>query len=764
MNSPLKHAAAVLAAVTLGTAAQAAPLGRIYPEPQKVASDFKSFPVSKEKLEIIFHSDGGELFRLAESIYTGELAALPQAADAPKLEIHAGLLDDMTGFFDPKAELLPPQGYVLKLVSASPEKAVVAIGGEDKRGVLYGFCSLAQLLTAKDGAAVQNFADVVDYPVWRGRFVSDYLSSHNEVGYRALVANKISGLAAMLQNNWRNPEWWDKNRPVFELVKRYRDMGALDFMALLHIYQHDKKLKQLNIASEDDLRELVAVCRKLAESGFTYIMIGADDITPVDNLQGFIPYHKEEQERFGGVGAAHGYMMKRLYEALHPDFPDLKLSMVGAPYAIGHGIGRPEIDRYLIEWGKNAPKDVMWVWTGKGVFSPEVRSSELARVSSLLSGQKIFLFDNSNGFFSPLPRWETRFYPGMEADNDGIVYMNGCFFRGGYRNSEALRYLSSCDYLWNPTKYDPKRSYDAALETLMGRDAVAPVNRLRDIMISYDCAEYTGDRSGLIASPAEFQAALDEVGKLRDADGGKLRIGLDRIAIRVERAKVFDAFKRPETDIFRMAAPNKLDGVLSPGEWDSAAAIRLENADGSPDDAPTTVRIAYDADGIRLAFDIPAAKPLPETAKMRDDEAVFASPEAVEVFLQFVPAGPDTIGSYLHFCFDSAGNRYDERACTGPLIWNGDWQVAVAETPTGWSAELFIRPDVAYASTRVIQEEDSMFFIDEELGSAPAAPASGQTWLANFHRVGNRSGKVQSWGKGGFKFHMPGYFGALNLK
>ncbi|MDD4817399.1 MAG: beta-N-acetylglucosaminidase domain-containing protein [Victivallaceae bacterium] len=763
MNLPWKIAAALMTAAA-AVVATAAPIGRIYPEPQNILTAVRAFPVSAENVSLIFHSGGGELFELADSIYIGELAALPPSPGAAKLEIHAGLLDDMTDFFDAKANLLPPQGYVIKLAASAPEKNVIAVGAEDRRGVLYGLCSLAQLLEVRDGAAVQNVADVADYPVWRERFVSDYFSSHSEAGYRAVVASKISGVAAMLQNNWRNPEWWEKNRPVFELVRRYRDMGALDFMALLHIYQQDKKLKQLNIANEDELLELIASCRKLAEAGFSFIMIGADDITPVDNQQGFIPYHSEEQERFGGVGAAHGYMMKRLYDALHPDFPDLKLSMVGAPYGLSHGIGRPEIDRYLIEWGKNAPTEVMWVWTGKGVFSPEVRSSELAKVTSLLSGQKVYLFDNSNGFFSPLPRWETKFYPGMEIDNDGIVYLNGCFFRNNFRNSEALRFLTTCDYLWNPAKYDPERSFNTALETLMGRDAVAPVNRLRDIMIAYDCAEYTGDRSKLAASPAEFQSALDEVGKLRDATGSRLNIGLERIAARVKRAENFAAYRRPSADIGRLSVPIVLDGVLSPGEWDSAAAIKLENADGSADAAATVVRLAYDDGGVWLGFDIPAAKPLPETAKMRDDEAVFASPDAVELFLQFVPAAPDAVGAYLHFCFDSASNRYDERSCSGPLGWDGDWQLAVAETPTGWSAELFIRPAAAFASSRVIQEEDSMFFIDDVLGKTPAPPASGQVWLANFHRVENHTGTVQSWGKGGFKFHLPGYFGELNLK
>lgn len=760
----MKTLATCCAAVLFGLAAAAAPIGKIYPEPQKILSEPVDLPVAKSKTSVVFHADRPEpLFEMGRQIYLEELEKAGDNPAALSIEIHAGLFNNpaIDAFFGNRPVLLPPQGYAIRLVSSTPEKTVVAIGGADERGVLYGFCSLAQLLSADGGRTVQKVVNVEDYPVWRERFISDYFASQSLAGYKFAVANKISGVAAILQDNWRKPEWWEKVKPSLEAVKSMHDSGALDFMMLIHIYRNKKEDKQLNIASDQEVGELIDACRRLADYGVTYIMIGADDTTPVDLEKGYIPYHQEEIARFGSVGAAHGYLMKRLYEALIPDYPNLKLSMVGAPYSVGHGIGRKVVDQYMIDWGRNAPKDVMWVWTGKGVFSPEVNSMELAKFTDLLSGQKVYLFDNSNGFNSPLARWETGFYPGMEVDNDGIVYLNGCFFQTTVRNQEAVRFLTTCDYLWNPAAYNPQRSYDTALEILFGKSVVAPVNHLRKIMVSYDYAEYSGDRSGLAGTADEFAAALEEVKKLRDPDGQPLRLGLDRIGTRVERARTFEKNTAPKAEIHAAAAPVVLDGDITAEEWGKAATVKLETADGS-DAAPTVAKIMYAPEGVYLAFEIPASEPLPPLEKVRHDEAVYASPDVVEVFLQFTPEGPDNLASYAHYCFDYAGNKFEE--IPSDIYWNGAWDVAVKNSDNGWTAELLIKPETGTRSSRAIQMEDTMYWVEENPGLKPAVPAAGQVWKANFHRVENRTGKVQSWGKNGFKFHLPGYFGTLELK
>ena len=752
------------------TALIAAPTGNIYPFPQKISGEIGAFPVSPDKVKIIYHGSKSELSSMGEEFYWDALKSLRAASDAVEFEIHAGLLsnEEIFNLLGRKNYVLPDQGYVLKMLPSGQSKQSIVVAGGDELGLVYGLVSLSQLLTESNDSASQNhYAEVVDYPVWRHRFVSDYIANHSEEGYRFLLANKISGCAAMFQANWRdldNPEVLARYTPALKAMKKYNEMGALEFMALLHIYQQPKTLKQLNTADENDVGQLIEACRKLAANGINHIMIGADDITPYSNENGYTPYHKEEAEQFGSIGAAHGVLMKELYNALIPEFSRLRLSMVGAPYSIEHGIGRENVDAYLIDWGKHAPREVMWVWTGKGVFSPEVTYAELAKMSDLLSGQKMFLFDNSNGFFSPLPRWETRFYPGMEVDNLGLIYMNGCFFQKDVRTGDALCYMTACDYLWNPKKYNPERSYSTAIEILMGKDAVEVVNRLRNAMIAYDVAEYSGFRDGLL-SAVEFKEVLNAAEQFATSSKGAMRSSVSHIgSVRLPRAEYFESYIAPETDVLGVAADRiTVDGIVNEDEWRGSAVIKLENVAAS-DDEPTTVRMAYDDTGIFLAFVIPISEPLPEQSKMRRDEAVYISPDAVELYLQFTPSDPANLGSYIHYCFDYEGNVFDELGNTGGVDWNGNWLLAVNKGEKEWTAELFIRPEQALASGRMMLMESNLFYIDNVPGVIPDAPRAGQIWKANFHRVENRTGKIQSWGKGGYRFHLPGYFGTLMLK
>ncbi len=746
------------------------PLGKIYPTPQKISLQMQSFPVNKDNVNVVLYGDVTEPMAYGVEIYRNALAALPGSAAAVKLQIEAGLMrePELVKLFGGAVPLLPEQGYALKLIKSDANGAVIALAGADERGVMFGFASLAQLLQSADGGAVQNIMDVEDYPLWKHRFISDYFGRQTAEGYKFAAACKISGTAMILQSNWRKPEWWAQNAGKFAEIKQLADAGIMEFMALPHIYTKNEGNVQLNIADQKQLDEFTESCRKLAASGITYIMVGADDLTPVDNVRGFEPFFQEEKDQFhNSIGEAHGYLMKYLYEKLHPEFPELKLSFVGAPYGLSHGVGRPVIDKYIVDWGKTAPQEVMWVWTGARVFSKEVNSDEIAKLNHLLSGQQIYLFDNSNGYHSPLPRWETTFYPGMEQDNASLIYLNGCFFWENCRNHEALRFLTTCDYLWNPADYNAENSYNTALTMLFGADVVAPVNKMRNIMAAYDDVEYSGFKADLTANLDEYAKSIEAVKQLAPGRKGYnllTSLGIPRVDKKLERVKSLVNNTPPAVKVPKQTEPIRFDGVIAPGEWDNAARIELTNTTADSDAAAATVKLAYTPEGLYLAFDIPSKEPLPANTGLRLDDAVYGSAEAVEIFLQFVPVDKDNLSGYLHYCFDYSGNKFDETACNGGVFWNGDWEVRTAPTATGWSAEVLIKPTVGTRSRYAIQVEDTMYDTEVLPGNAPAMPAPGVVWKANIHRVDNRSGLVQSWNPGGFKFHLPAFFGTLNLE
>ena len=115
-------------------------------------------------------------------------------------------------------------------------------------------------------------------------------------------------------------------------------------------------------------------------------MICADDSTPAEAGKGYVCPHESERVRFGdSVGRAHGYLMRRLYDALKPDHPELELSFCPAPYSLLH-VGNSArageggaMGRYLREMAVEMPPEVKVVWTGPEVVPHSVTREDFLR-------------------------------------------------------------------------------------------------------------------------------------------------------------------------------------------------------------------------------------------------------------------------------------------------------------------------------------------------------------------------------------------------
>lgn len=736
--------ALLVALATCGAFAnESMPVGKILPEPQRISSNNISFTPSHGSTFIYFHPDGRTTYagKAGADIYLGTLRKLAPGSDGTKFEIHAGSFaePEIAAYFGGNPPALPAQGYAIKIVSSSPEKVVAVLGSTDARGMFYAFATLRQLIDATGEVPVQNLMDVEDFPAWRERYICDYFLNADAAGFKWAASNKISGAAMLVDANWRNPEWWKKAEPVLADMKKISKLNVIDFMIQLHIYHGTKETPKLNIADEKQIDEFIAACRKMAENGASILMIAADDTTPRD-INGYHSYFDDETVKFGSVGRAHGYLMKRIYEALHPDFPNLRLSMVGAPYALSFGVGAPEIDQYLIDWSNEAPKEVFWIWTGPEVCSPKITKRDHEVVEKLLpGGQPIYLFDNSNGINLPAPRFDTEFYPGMEKDDKGIVFLLGLAY--GSRPWEIPYYLGANSYLWNPVHYNAEREYNTAVEMTWGKAAIAPVNRMREAARNSYLAIRSSARDGFEPMLAEETAALEELSAVRDYDGKPLDTGI--FQRNLEQSKKFAAYNPPTVTVPQISRIN-FDGEISPGEWKDAAELQLTDRTGKPDNAPTKAYIGYYGDKLYLAFDVPLDKPLDKQEPMAFDSPVFQNPDEIELFLQFAPAVinekyTEEVGAYSQYVFDYAGNRYDGFAGETPTLWQGEWGVKTKVYPDHWTAEVELTPT------------------DRDQNPTPA-PGPNTKWKGNFHRVDNRSGKIQSFDRTGFALHSPGYF------
>ena len=638
--------------------------------------------------------------------------------------------------FEPE---LPEQGYIIKLTEESDSRYVITCAGADQRGLFYGMCTLKQMMKEEDGKLFIEFFDVIDYPFWPERYTSEDHEIPTPRALAAIAKRKIGDYAWQYRRyGWRNFGTTQDSIVALNAMKRLHDNDLMNFMLLLHIYVIADDEPVFNIADDADIKGLIERCRLAAAHGITRIMICVDDHTPRRN-DTYVFQNENEGEMFGNsVGRAHGYLMTRLHEALSPEFPDLILSMVGAPYALRqHGADTiPSIAQYIIDWSESAPKEVFWVWTGPLVCSKNIVKEDHEDLVALLQGQMTFVWDNSNCFNRPMPRWNTKLYPELVEDSFGIFYMNCRILSDSWMLPYAL---TANDYLWNPNGFDPEVSYRTALKRIFPNDEdVDKVLHMRKLMIPAQAAFAAADRAALTEMMPALEEAFAAVEALHYRNGTPVKMG----TVDAERQLIRDylRYALPRLEIERRTTDITIDGVINAGEWAGATEFQLIRRDGEEDAHPVQAYVVYDDRGLYFAFNFYNPGELPDLGDKPHDSPVFTHADHLSMLIQPSPAG-----GYGHYSFDYAGNKFEEPNDRGYNLWDPDWQLKTTRTADGWAAEAFLP---------TLELEQFM----------PTKPAPGVLWRANFHRFDTLSGHGYSWNPGGVSFHLKQFFGELVFK
>jgi beta-N-acetylglucosaminidase/Glycosyl hydrolase family 20, domain 2 len=663
--------------------------GRVTPTPRKILSEWKILPLAKYGLKVEIADDAHNAIGLARNmllertskyskkadsasgrkltVYLGELESKYIRGIASKLKIK---LDDVT---------LQPQGYVIR---RKGDKIIAA--GVDSRGTFYAAMTLYQSIGTPNGKLILRCADLNDWPAWQYRYNASYPVPHKQ-GLLFMAMHKISGLTVQTRWDWR------QITPKGRTYGKYKNMGAaltalkifndrydlLDYQFILNIYARSEPV--LNITNEQDIAELVKVCAYIATTGIRHIMIAADDWTPSRNGRYVCSYPAESKRFNDSAGRSHGYLMKRLYDALKPRFPELDLAFVPAPYSLlTHNkiTGKVANHRYLRDMAREMPDDVYVVWTG-----PEIRSWNITRKnfldwqSCLDNRHRSYVWDNT-GNPPPIRRWATKFYEGFNADSQGIIFINTDLFGKAYRVAFSI---NANDFLWNPKGYQEKISYRDAVEKLYGPGTADTADAFIEKFT--ELHETNPPRKKALELIDELDALIPTMKK----DGWQTTHRIQKeLKSRRARAEVIVPILR----VKRLVKAPVLDGKLDDACWQETESFRFLPASGKDDKIETgTCRMSYDDKYLYLGFSLQRSKALSAPVKLKHDQPLWRiSDDNIEIFLQCEKR------AHAQLIFDSAGNRVDSAFNAGiGKGWNPNWQVAVHTTNNrDWSAEVMI--------------------------------------------------------------------------
>ena len=648
------------------------------------------------------------------------------------------------------------QGHLVRMARRAGGWEVLAAGADD-RGVVYAAASLVQMIGIADGTLVLRAFQLEDRPAFRYRAGGDYGPVGPAMMAR-LAMNKCSTYAVQHRSWWRGADpdtpYGSTGRTYGEVVETMREWcestGALDLMSLLHIYvPGGRPLDQIgpmfDIADEQDVTDLIDRLKWLYHGGFRIQMVCVDDYVEARGRE-YVCKTDAEEERFGSIGRAHGYLMRRLWEALAPDCPDLKLSIVPGPYSLAHMERQviPEAGAaYLRDMATEMPDEVAVVWTGPRITSPTIERRDWVRYQRLVPAQPLYIWDNNEGL-KPVPGFDIDYYPGIVRDSAwGLMYQNAHFV--GWPHTMAA-HLAANDYMWNPEAYAPRRSHEQSMHKAFGPVSYADVLAVNE---GHDLARRLirggdFDRETLVSTVRSVYESIENL----EAMGVPTSVSRRQLSAAGVVPTIQQRMDQlPVACVPKVSSAPTIDGDVDEVAWSEAVALRpfahyrdTETTNYKGDVYPTAVRVTYDDDALYIACS--CAHGAVELRMHGDigkrDASIFFGSDAVEVFLSPAPANP----TYAHLVVDHTNTVFDEMP-KGNAHWDGEWQSAVSKTDGTWHLEM----RVPFTSLDV------------------STPTAGATWRANFCRAfGQEADQFSCWSPIYGSFHNWPFFGRLQFE
>ena len=261
-----------------------------------------------------------------------------------------------------------------------------------------------------------------------------------------------------------------------------RGLWPVQFVNPLHVsgWEDDGAMK-IQVSDPRQIDGLARTFRISLDRGGTWVMLALDDFA--SRLGGPAPHYiitnEADQKAFKSLGGCHGALVRELHQRLEKTHPRVRLLVCPAYYWLPRGGYREEGEKYLREFGRLVPDDVLIVWTGPAVRSRRITAEQVQRFAGLI-GRKPYLWDNTIYARHAQPTYVLDPFDSEYPDRFWEMVAGGLHNNGGVSEVYKVGCLVYGDYAWNPEAYDPTKSLEKALRMVVGEGCVADANAFRD--------------------------------------------------------------------------------------------------------------------------------------------------------------------------------------------------------------------------------------------------------------------------------------------
>ena len=233
----------------------------------------------------------------------------------------------------------------------------------------------------------------------------------------------------------------------------------------------DDGARKIQVSDPKQIDDLARTFRISLGCGGRWVMLALDDFA--SRLGGPAPWYvitnKADRKAFRSLGECHGTLVRELYQRLKKTTPDLRMIACPAYYWTPSSNYRKEGEKYLREFGRLVPPDVLIVWTGPRVRSRRITAEQVEYFTQLI-GRKPYLWDNTiyarhNPPLFMLDPFDSSYPANMSELLEGGLHNNG-----GVTEIYKVGCLEYGEYAWNPGTYDAKTAEEKALRMVLGND------------------------------------------------------------------------------------------------------------------------------------------------------------------------------------------------------------------------------------------------------------------------------------------------------